>query len=159
MSAKPIVSPDLIEQFQRDGFVVVDNLLNEEELEKFGAWLRSRGAIPTVVALRQKFEHVRRAELDRLDFKLASLPEEAREAARARVDEITHLIVEKLLLTPTEQLKALGDAETVGAYSEALTKLFGLSDERPERPSERPLPFTRAKRPSSGSGPQGRGPR
>jgi hypothetical protein len=42
------------------------------------------------------------------------------------VDEITHLIIEKLLLTPTEQLKALADADTVGAYSEALTKLFAL---------------------------------
>src|SRR5471032_3471462 len=28
-----------------------------------------------------------------------------------RVDEITHLVVEKLLLMPTEQLKALGDEE------------------------------------------------
>jgi glutamyl-tRNA reductase len=102
-----------------------------EELEKFGAWLRSRGAIPTVVALRQKFENIRRAELERLDYKLASLPLEAREHARAIVDEITHLIVEKLLLTPTEQLKSLGDTETVGAYTEALTRLFGLTDRAP----------------------------
>ena len=79
-----------------------------EEVEQFGAWLRSRGAIPTVVALRQRFETIRRAELERLDFKLAALPPEA----RARVDEITRLIVEKLLLTPTEQLKSLGDADT-----------------------------------------------
>ena len=121
--------------------------------EGFVQWVSGRhGATDTVVALREKFEQVRRAELERLDFKLASLPEDAREAARARVDEITHLIVEKLLLTPTEQLKSLGDAETVGAYSEALAKLFGLSDERPETPAERPLPFTRTKRPSSGSG-------
>src|ERR1700681_1836260 len=108
-----------------------------EELEKFGAWLRSRGAIPTVVALRQKFENIRRAELERLDYKLASLPREAREHARAIVDEITHLIVEKLLLTPTEQLKSLGDTETVGAYTEALTRLFGLADETPDVPAER----------------------
>ena len=32
---------------------------------------------------------------------MSGLPPEARQ----RVDEITHLIVEKLLLTPTEQLK------------------------------------------------------
>ena len=111
-----------------------------EEVEKFGAWLRSRGAIPTVVALRQHFENIRRAELERLDYKLAALPPEAREA-RARVDEITHLIVEKLLLTPTEQLKSLGDAETVGAYTEALTRLFGLGaaagdGERPKQAAE-----------------------
>ena len=97
-----------------------------EEVEKFGGWFRSRGAIPTVVALRARFEAIRRAELERLDFKLSSLPPEA----RARVDEITHLIVEKLLLTPTEQLKALGDSETVGAYSEALTRLFALADQQ-----------------------------
>ena len=107
-----------------------------EEVDKFGAWFRSRGAIPTVVALRQKFEAIRRAELDRLDFKLSALPPEA----RARVDEITHLMVEKLLLMPTEQLKALGDAETVGAYSEALTRLFGLAEPDERRNVE---PFTR----------------
>src|SRR5205814_7407549 len=97
-----------------------------EEVDRFAAWLGSRGAIPTVVALRQRFEAIRRAELDRLHFKMAALPPEA----RARVDEITHLIVEKLLLTPTEQLKAVTDSDTVGAYSEALTRLFGLGDEQ-----------------------------
>jgi glutamyl-tRNA reductase len=113
-----------------------------EELEKFAAWFRSRGAIPTVVALRQRFEQIRRAELERLDFKLSALPPEA----RARVDEITHLIVEKLLLTPTEQLKALGDAETVGAYTEALTRLFGLADAEERRNVE---PFSRNRSRSS----------
>ena len=47
------------------------------------------------------------------------------------MDEITHLIVEKLLLTPTEQLKSVTDAETVGAYNEALTRLFGLAEQDP----------------------------
>jgi glutamyl-tRNA reductase len=110
-----------------------------EEVEKFGAWFRSRGAIPTVVALRERFETIRRAELERLDFKLAALPPDA----RARVDEITHLIVEKLLLTPTEQLKSLSDADTVGAYSEALTRLFGLAEEEERRKVE---PFARPAR-------------
>jgi glutamyl-tRNA reductase len=119
-----------------------------EEVEKFAGWFRARGAIPTVVALRERFEAIRRAELERLDFKLSSLPPEA----RARVDEITHLIVEKLLLTPTEQLKALGNSETVGAYSEALTKLFALADQhaddRAER--ERPAKVEPFKRPTGG---------
>jgi glutamyl-tRNA reductase len=113
-----------------------------EELDKFGAWMRSRGAIPTVVALRQRFEAIRRAELERLDFKLAQLPPDA----RARVDEITHLIVEKLLLTPTEQLKSVTDADTVGAYAEALTRLFALGDEElsaRDRATRKVEPFTR----------------
>jgi hypothetical protein len=57
---------------------------------------------------------------------MAALPPEA----RVRVNEITHLIVEKLLLTPTEQLKTIGDTETVEAYTEALTRLFGLTAEQ-----------------------------
>jgi glutamyl-tRNA reductase len=104
-----------------------------EEVNKFGAWFRARGAVPTIVALRQWAEQTRRTELERLDFKLAGLPPDV----RARVDEITHLIVEKLLLTPTEQLKALGDAETIGAYTEALTRLFGLDEQADEEPGRR----------------------
>ena len=49
--------------------------------------------------------------------------------ARARVDEITRLIVEKLLLTPTEQLKALNDEATVVAYADAIHTLFNLARE------------------------------
>jgi len=112
-----------------------------EEMDKFAVWYRSRGVIPTVVALRERFETIRRAELERLHFKLSTLPPEA----RARVDEITHLIVEKLLLMPTEQLKALNDADTAGAYSEALTRLFGLTESDEPRKVE---PFSRNRPPS-----------
>src|SRR3954451_21298460 len=110
----------------------------EEEVQKFGAWFRSRGAIPTVVALRERFEAIRRDELERLEFKMSSLPPEARE----RVDEITHLIVEKLLLTPTEQLKSLGNSEAVTAYTEALTRLFALAEQQDQ--SDRDQAATRA---------------
>ena len=118
-----------------------------EELEKFATWLRSRGVIPTVVALRQSFESIRRAELDRLDFKLSGLPAEAREEARARVDEITHLLVEKLLLTPTAQLKALADPETAATYAEAVTRIFGLDDTE-QQTDNKVEPFRAKSRPS-----------
>jgi glutamyl-tRNA reductase len=103
-----------------------------EEVDRFIAWLRSRGAIPTVVALRQRFETIRRSELDRLQHKLSGLPPEA----RARVDEVTRLIVEKLLLTPTEQLKSLPDNETMATYSDALTRLFSLTPGNGSGPDE-----------------------
>ena len=107
-----------------------------EELVKFASWQRSRGAVPTVVALRQRFDAIRRSELQRLDSKLAGLSPEA----RSRVDEITRLIVEKLLLDPTEQLKALPDEETQVAYTEAVNRLFRLRAN--ESPSENPDPST-----------------
>ncbi len=94
-----------------------------EEVGAFQRWLRAREVIPTVVALRERFEAIRRSELARLEPKLAALGPDA----KARVDEITHLIVEKLLLTPTEQLKAANDPEELVAYAEALTRLFSLA--------------------------------
>lgn len=114
----------------------------DEEVSRFAAWMQSRDIIPTVVALRQRFEAVRQSELLRLEPKLAGLPPEA----RARVDEITRLIVEKLLLTPTEQLKAANDESTVLAYAEALNRLFRLAAEEQARSSpdqDRPTPAGR----------------
>jgi glutamyl-tRNA reductase len=98
-----------------------------EELVKFAAWQRSRGAVPTIVALRERFDRIRRSELNRLDGKLGRLPPEA----RARVEEVTRLIVEKLLLEPTEQLKGLPDEETQVAYTEAINRLFRLREGEP----------------------------
>ena len=94
-----------------------------DEVGRFVAWLNSRGAVPTVVALRQRFESIRQSELRRLEPKLAGLGPDA----RAKVDEVTRLIIEKLLINPTEQLKSLSDAATVAAYSDALNRLFDLS--------------------------------
>ena len=101
-----------------------------EEAARFTVWQRSRRAIPTVVALRQRFDDIRRAELQRLEPRLSGLPADA----RARVEEVTRLIVEKLLLEPTEQLKALPDEETQAAYTEAVNRLFRLGDDESAGP-------------------------
>ena len=86
-----------------------------------------------MVALRERFEAIRRSELERLDFKVSALPPEA----RARVDEITHLIIEKLLLTPTEQLKSLDNSEAVSTYTEALNRLFALTNQSADEQADR----------------------
>jgi glutamyl-tRNA reductase len=98
----------------------------KEEVARFSSWMQSREIIPTVVALRQRFEAIRQSELIRLESKLSGLPPEA----RARLDEITHLIVEKLLLTPTEQLKAVNDETMAVLYSDALNRLFSLAEHK-----------------------------
>ena len=110
----------------------------DEEVARYAAWMQSREIVPTVVALRQRFEAIRRAELQRLEPKLSGLPPEA----KARVDEVTRLIVEKLLLTPTEQLKAVSDEAMIVAYADALNRLFSLAQDKdrdkvaPEEESE-----------------------
>ena len=108
-------------------------LLVEEEVDRFVVWLRSRAAIPTVVALRRRFENIRTSELARLEPKLASLPPDSRE----RVEEVTRLLVEKLLLAPTEHLKSVTDQEMVATYTDALNHLFNLADESSDPSAER----------------------
>jgi len=115
---KTIVSENLA---RRTSELASAEAIVDREVQRFATWLQSRKIVPTVVALRQRFEQIRQSELRRLDSKLAGLPPEA----RARVDEITRLIVEKLLLTPTEQLKATGDDAI--AYAETLHRLFDLT--------------------------------
>ena len=98
-------------------------LIVREEVDRFSAWMRSRGVVPTVVALRARFEAVRQAELRRLEPKIASLGPDG----RAQVDEVTRLLVEKLLLTPTEQLKSTEDEAVAMASADALNRLFRLT--------------------------------
>jgi glutamyl-tRNA reductase len=105
----------------------------DEEVGKFVAWMQSREIVPTVVALRQRFESIRQSELARLEPKLTGLPPEV----RSRVDEVTRLIVEKLLLTPTEQLKSVSDEAMIVAYADALNRLFSLAaDKKAETDTE-----------------------
>jgi glutamyl-tRNA reductase len=113
---------------RRGGELARAEAIVEEAVARFAGWMQSREIVPTVVALRQRFEAIRRSELARLEPKLAGLPPEA----RARIDEITRLIVEKLLLTPTEQLKAVSDEAMIVAYADALNRLFSLPDEHAE---------------------------
>jgi glutamyl-tRNA reductase len=97
----------------------------QDEVAKFTSWLQARDIIPTVVALRERFEAIRQSEMARLEPKLAGLAPDA----RARVDEITRLLIEKLLLAPTEQLKSVRDEAMIAAYADAVTQLFRLAEE------------------------------
>jgi glutamyl-tRNA reductase len=89
--------------------------------------------ILTLAALRERFEATRRTELTRLEPKLSALSLEA----RTRLDEISRLIVEKLLLTATEQLKSIGNGRMGIRYADVLNRLFQLVvDDKGESRSE-----------------------
>jgi glutamyl-tRNA reductase len=96
-----------------------------EEVAEFVTWLRSRGTIPTVVALRQHFEAIRQAELTRLAPKLNGLSSEV----LSQINEITQLLIQKLLLTPTERLKSATNEKMATQLTESVTQLFDLNDD------------------------------
>ena len=137
-------------QARRQAQVDRAELLVEEEIDGFMRWLRSRGSVPTVVALRRRFEEIRQAELARLAPKLASMSPEA----RARVEEVTRLLVERLLSTPTERLKAAPDQDAAAVDADTLSRLFELGLSGESEPDDPPaLPESRARSLASPSAP------
>ena len=113
----------------------------EEEVGRFLARQRSLSAVPAIKSLRKHFYAVRDSELLRLEGKLASLSPESREL----IERCTRLMLEKLLLEPTEQLKGLPDQETLAAHIDVLNRLFRLSEQEGDT-ADTPGAVTRTRR-------------
>lgn len=93
----------------------------KEEAEKFESWRASLEVVPTIVELRNHFENVAKAELEKA---LASLPE-AGEKERNALELLAHNIVNKLLHEPTVMLKKCTE-EGERRVASACRKLFCL---------------------------------
>lgn len=98
-----------------------------EELSAFRAEERAlRGAGPTIVALRQRFQETAAAELERsLGGRLRHLPEGDRAALEAMLDALTN----KLLHAPTVALKEAAVSCEGDAMMQAARSLFALDGE------------------------------
>ncbi|HZU79541.1 MAG TPA: hypothetical protein VE991_06460, partial [Acidimicrobiales bacterium] len=93
-----------------------------EEVERFRADGRARGAAPVVSALRSKVEELRDAELRRHRNRLASLDEDQ----WAEVQSVVRDVVAKLLHEPTVALKEAAGTPRGERLVEALRSLFDL---------------------------------
>jgi glutamyl-tRNA reductase len=94
----------------------------ETEVDAFWRWLGSLDAVPTIVALREKVEAMRRAELERM---LASLPDPSPEQ-RAAIDRLTVSLVNKILHGPLSALRRHQAGAQEAFYVEAARRLFRL---------------------------------
>lgn len=102
-------------------------LIIEEEVDGFCRWLASLAAVPTIVALREKVESIRKGELEKTLGALPELPPET----RASVDAMTSAIVNKILHAPLTRLKD-HDRRREAQYLDAARHLFGI--EEPDEP-------------------------
>ena len=91
-----------------------------EEIEIFQKWLASLDSVPTVVALRDRADAVKKEEVEKLLKKLPSLGEKEREA----VEYMANAIINKLIHPPTAALKE--DSEDKDILIAAIRKLYGL---------------------------------
>ncbi len=95
------------------------------ELESFTRWERSTEVGPTVAALIERAEAIRRDEVDRLMARRGGGSEAEREA----IDRATKRIVAKLLHEPLKKARELGGSKQGYTYLSALRELFELDDE------------------------------
>jgi glutamyl-tRNA reductase len=98
----------------------------EQEIGQFFKWLSSLDVTPTIVALRNRFDEIRRAELEKTIAGWKELPTDAEK----RLDALTMAIMNKLLHPPTSALKQAGQGGRVDLYVDALRQLFDLQTSR-----------------------------
>jgi glutamyl-tRNA reductase len=94
----------------------------EHEVMRFSHWLASLELTPTIVALRNRFDEIRRAELARVTAGWKNLTAEDEK----RMDALTTAIMNKLLHPPTAALKQAGQGGRVDLYVDAVRQLFDL---------------------------------
>ena len=95
----------------------------EGEVDAFGKWLAGLDAVPTIVALRDKFEQIRKLEIEKT---LAGMRELAPQE-RAALDAMTTAIVNKILHIPITHLKEQ-DHQREAFYLVAARQLFDIDD-------------------------------
>ncbi len=96
----------------------------EEEIETFLKWLASLDSVPTIIALREKAEEVRKEELDKLFHKIQGIGEKDKEA----IEYMATAIMNKLIHPPTAALKE--DSENKDILVATIKRLYGIEGEK-----------------------------
>jgi glutamyl-tRNA reductase len=107
-------------QLRREELTAAEAIV-EEDVAKFGEWLRSLAVIPTIAAMQERADAMRLAELERTLSRMDLSSED-----RARIEAMTAALVKKLLHTPIARLK---DPAGGTRHAESARALFGLDDD------------------------------
>lgn len=93
-----------------------------EEIGQFFKWLSSLEVTPTIVALRNKFDEIRRAELEKTLAGWKDIPPDGQK----KLEALTNAIMNKLLHPPTALIKQAGQGGRTDLYVDAVRALYGL---------------------------------
>jgi glutamyl-tRNA reductase len=94
-------------------------------VEQFCRWYQSLEVIPTIVALKEKMERIRKKEVDKM---LVSLPDlSARQ--RQAMEDLSKTIVNKILHNPIVLLKRADENADGEPYVDVVKKLFSVDTE------------------------------
>jgi glutamyl-tRNA reductase len=94
----------------------------EGEVREFIDWQKSLDVVPLLVELRERGDRIRRDEIEKARKRLGPLTPEQEEA----LESVTSAIVNKLLHTPTVQLKEIAKNGHAPELTSIIRKLLGL---------------------------------
>lgn len=98
----------------------------EEELENFVKWRASLDSVPTILALREKAEEIKKEELNKLLHKIEGIGQKEKEA----IEYMATALVNKLIHPPTAALKE--DSENKDILVATIKRLYGIDGENNE---------------------------
>ncbi|MEW6161773.1 MAG: glutamyl-tRNA reductase [Nitrospirota bacterium] len=98
----------------------------EEEIEPFLKWQSSLDSVPTIVALREKAEEIKKEELEKLLNRFPDMEEKQRKAS----EYMATAIVNKLIHQPTVALKEYSEDRDL--MIAVIKRLFAIDEERDE---------------------------
>ena len=96
----------------------------QDEVIKFVDWYRSLDVTPTIVALRKKFDEIRKRELD----KTFSLHPDFSDKEKKSLEALTSAIVNKILHDPLTLLKRKDEGLMADLYLDAIRVIFQLPE-------------------------------
>ena len=94
----------------------------DEEIEKFYRWIKSLDVVPTIIALRQYCDSVRKAEIEKGAGYLGELSKKQEKA----LDAMTKAIVNKILHNPIVHLKKDASRIEGDLFVDTIRRLFDL---------------------------------
>ncbi|MEK7816677.1 MAG: glutamyl-tRNA reductase [Actinomycetota bacterium] len=98
-----------------------------DEVGSYYRWLSSLDVVPTITALREMAEEIRQKELSKA---LGKLDTELSEKDRNRIEAMASGIVNKMLHSPTVELKQAANERGGYQYVESIRRLFKLNGTR-----------------------------
>jgi glutamyl-tRNA reductase len=92
----------------------------EDEIARVQDWFLTRSAVPTIRKIRNEFEHISQAELEKTLLRLSHLSDKDRDL----VTSLVHRITQKILHKPTINMKALSKEEDRSLQLQVLLDVF-----------------------------------
>ena len=115
-----------VNRFERQKEAEKAERIVEEEIETFLKWQSSLDSVPTIIALREKAEEIKKEELDKLLSKFPGIGEKEKKA----IEYMAAAITNKLIHPPTAALKE--DFEDKDIMVATIKRLYGIDGEKHE---------------------------